>query len=358
MSKKCIVVGTGVWGEWWCRDFLPPNVADGNIEVVAAVDRNPAALKIAQKHLGLNDQQCYTDAAEAFASVKANFCVNTVPPAFHEQIVDLAVAHGLHVLSEKPIADTLEAAVRIERKVREAGLKMAVTMSHRFDQDKTSLREQLRSGRWGGLDYLNARLSCNCRVYGSWGADYRHEMDDPLIVEGSIHHLDLLADLAGAKCEEIYAESWTPAWTEYKGDSNTLITMKFENGVRAVYEAALGNAIELNGWSREYIKAECEQGTLILDSRDLEVFPYDPDQTWHSGRAGKGEKIELLNQPKWANTWLIEKFVKYISGEEEMETNVSDNLQSVAMIFAAIRSSREKRVVKVQELLREHLIFD
>jgi hypothetical protein len=41
-----------------------------------------------------------------------------------------------------------------------------------------------------------------------------------------------------------------------------------------------------------------------------------------------------------------------------METNVSDNLQSVAMIFAAIRSSREKRVVKVQELLREHLIFD
>jgi hypothetical protein len=34
-----------------------------------------------------------------------------------------------------------------------------------------------------------------------------------------------------------------------------------------------------------------------------------------------------------------------------METNVEDNLQSVAMVFAAIESSRTGRAVRVQELL-------
>ena len=59
-----------------------------------------------------------------------------VPPNYHEAVVDAAVEHGLDILSEKPIADTMDGSVRIARKVRDAGRKMAVTMSHRFDQDK------------------------------------------------------------------------------------------------------------------------------------------------------------------------------------------------------------------------------
>lgn len=106
--------------------YIPPsNVTDGTIEVAGLVDIDTKALEKGRTHLGL-PEQCFTLAQEAFRTV--------IPPALHESIVDLALARGMHILSEKPIADTMEASVRIADKVKAAGRKMAVTMSH-FDQD-------------------------------------------------------------------------------------------------------------------------------------------------------------------------------------------------------------------------------
>lgn len=352
MAYRVIQVGTGGWGAWWCEHFLPPNVREGLIEVVAAVDTNPNALENAKRHLGLADDRCFTDLARALDRCPADFLTVVVPPADHECVVDLALAHNLHILSEKPIADTLDASIRIADKVASAGKKMGVTMSHRFDQDKSTLRAQLRSGAHGALDYLVMRFTCNCRTYGSWGA-FRHEIPDALMVEGAVHHLDILADLAGAKCDTLYAQTWNPKWGEFKGDSQGLVTMHFENGVRAVYEGAKTNAVSLNWWGREYIRAECEKSTVVMDHRAIEVFPHVPGKPWDDKRAGQGTAAPLLVQPKWANTWLIEKFVRWLDGGPPMETNVEDNLQSVALIFAAIQSSRTGQPVQVQDMLSE-----
>lgn len=352
MAYKAILVGLGSWGQWWCQHFLPPNVADGTIEVVAVCDRNPETHAFAREHLHLTEAQCFTNAEEAFRNCPADFCINVVNPAYHEEIVDLAIRYGLHILSEKPIADTLESAVRIAEKVRRSGLKMAVTMSHRFDQDKTTLRRELRSGDWGELDYLVTRFTCDCRKYGSWG-DFRHEMEHPLMLEGSVHHLDILADLAGAKCKTIYAQTWRPSWGEFHGDCNALVTMTFENGVKAMYEGAKTNAVTLNWWSHEYFRAECKGSTLILNQRQLEVLPYDPEKTIARAEEGDGNPIPLIEQPKWANTWLIQQFTDWLSGGPAMETNVEDNLQSVAHVFAAIESARTGEVIHVQEFLEK-----
>jgi predicted dehydrogenase len=226
-------------------------------------------------------------------------------------------------------------------------------MSHRFDQDKTTLRSMLRSGQYGALDYLVCRFTTDCRKYGAWG-NFRHDIIDTLMIEGSVHHLDILADMAGAKCDTLYAQTWNPSWGEFAGDSQGLVMMHFENGTRGVYEGAKTNAVALNGWGQEYIRAECEGGTLVMSNRQIERFTYDPTRKNRRSREGDGEKIMLLEQPKWANAWLIEKFVQWLDGGEQMETNVEDNLQSVALIFAAIESSRTGMPVKVQEFLQQH----
>lgn len=351
MPYKMIQVGAGGHGRTWCERFLPPNVADGLIEVVAAVDVSPQALENAKTYLGLDASRCYTDMETAFAENPADFCTVVVPPAFHEQVVDLALRYNLHILSEKPIADTLEGSVRIAEKVRRAGKKMGVTMSHRFDQDKTTLRAALRSGDYGALDYLVCRFTCDMRKFGAWGAAFRHQIADTLMIEGAVHHLDILADLAGAKCDTLYAQTWNPAWGEYGGDSQGHVMMRFENGVRAFYEGAKTNAVGLNGWTQEYIRAECELGTLSLDRREIFVHGYDATRMRADTREHDGARLALLQQPKWANTWLVEQFVHWLDGGEPMATNVEDNLQSVALIFAAIQSSRSGQPVKVQKLL-------
>ncbi len=222
--------------------------------------------------LGLPESACFTDARAAFKAVKADFCTVVVPPNYHEAIVDIAIEHGVDVLSEKPIADTMEASVRIAKKIKAAGRKMAVTMSHRFDQDKTTLRRIIRSGKLGRVNNISCRYQADMRQHMAWGALFRHTMQDPMLIEGAIHHLDIVADLAGAKCETLFASTWKPDWAEYAGDTDGVVTMVFENGVRAVYEGSSSTAVGLNDWYQEYIRVDCEFGTAILNGREIEVF--------------------------------------------------------------------------------------
>ena len=340
MPHRMIQVGTGGFGASWCRNFLPPNISDGLIEVVAAVDLNPDALANAREHLKLPPEKCYTDLERAFDENPADFCTVVVPPWHHESVVDQALSHDMHVLSEKPIADTFEAACRIARKVESTGKKMAVTMSHRFDADKTTLRRLLRAGDVGALDYLVCRFTDNCRAFGSMGP-FRHKMDHPLLIDGAVHHLDFLADFAGAPCETIYARTWNPKWGQYASDSQALVTMDFANGVKATYEGALSNAAALNTWCKEYVRAECEGGTVVMDHRRIRVLRKDAEP----------RTVPLLEQPKWQNAWLVEKFVNWLDGGPPMETNVADNLRSLALVFAAIESAATRRPVSLPDFL-------
>ncbi len=268
---RYIQIGTGGWGSCWCRQFLPRLVQMGKALPAAVVDLNADNFIHAIEGYGISSGLCFTDAREAFDKVEADFAIIVVPPAFHEEMVDLALAHGMDILSEKPIADTMEASTRIYHKVRSAGKKMAVTMSHRFDQDKQTLQREIASGRYGALNYLVGRFTHNCRRYASWG-EFRHNIADPLLIEGTVHHFDILRALSQANAQTVYAMTWNPSWGEYAGDSTGFIMLEMENGVHCLYEGAKANASTMNGWSNEYFRAECCDGTLELDRRHLRVL--------------------------------------------------------------------------------------
>ena len=349
--QRVIHVGIGVFGLRWCNDFLKSNVADGTIEVVALVDRNPDNLEAGRKALGLPKERCFSDAATAFAAIPADFCTIAVTPAHHEEVIDAALAHGLDILCEKPIADTMAATLRIEKKVREAGRKMAVTMSHRYDQDKQTFRRVVRSGVLGRINAIGMRFQGDMRQHMAWSALFRHEMDHPLLIEGSIHHMDILADLAGAPCTQVSATTWRPAWAEYKGDTDAIVTLAFENGVRAVYEGSCSNSVGLNTFYKEYIRVDGEFGTAILNHRDVELFVRQ-DFWRQQHREGTGQKIALLQQPKWINNWLIDRFAEWRNGGRPLETEVSANVQTSGIIFAAIESQKTGRPVELIPFVR------
>lgn len=349
MSKPLtyIQIGVGGFGQHWCTAVLPRLKELGLAEAAAAVDINPEALALAKDQLGLNESQLYTSAEKAFAECKADFVNIVVPPAFHEQMVDLAVAHGCHILSEKPIADSMEACCRIYKKVKGANLKMAVTMSHRFDQDKQTLEAAIKSGKYGQLNYIVHRFTHACRKFASWGK-FRHEIPDPLLIEGTVHHFDMLRALAGSNAKTVYALTWNPPWGEYAGDSTGMIVLDMENGVRCLYEGAKANATTMNGWMHDYLRAECEFATIELDARKLKVMVDTAD-----GR--QTEDIPLLEQPAWLNPWLAEMFCNWLLGGPEPANNIDDNIQCAALLFAAIESAHTGRVVDVQAYLAERM---
>ena len=351
MSRKLrfIQVGVGGWGGAWVNQFMPRLIDNlGKAEAVAVADLNPETCPGAMQKYHLPRAKCYTDARQAFDENPADFAIVVVPPAFHESVVDLALAHGMHVLSEKPIADTMAACCRIYKKVTQAGKKMAVTMSHRFDQDKQSLEAAVKSGKYGRLNYAVCRFTHNCRQFGSWG-QFRHEIPDPLLIEGTVHHFDCLRALTGSNAKTVYAMTWNPPWGEFAGDSTGLITLEMENGVRCFYEGAKANAATMNGWGNEYFRAECEHGTLELNCRWLRVLR---GGAWDRPLA---EDLPLLKQDVWTNAWLAEMFVDWLNGGAVPPNCLEDNIHCAAVLFAAIESAHTRQIVDVPAFLQRHM---
>jgi predicted dehydrogenase len=316
----------------------------GRAVAVAAVDADPAALVNAQAALGLDAARCFTadDAAAAFA-VEADFVVIVVPPAHHERYVGLAIDHGLAVLSEKPMADDLDACARILAKVERTQTKMAVTMSHRFDADKQTLSRAVGSGRYGALSHVVCRFATNARAFPAWG-EFRHRMADPLVVEGAVHHFDILREVCAADAAVVSGTSWNPPWGEYAGDTTALFTFTMTNGVRATYEGSAVNASHLNGWAHEYVRAECELATLELHQRRILITPSDRPE-------GPPDELPLLEQDAWVNPWLAELFCDWVEGGAPPPNTAADNIQCAAMVFGAIEAARTGGPVDVQQLL-------
>lgn len=347
LPLRYIQIGVGGWGQHWCRQVAPHLKTLGIAEAIGAVDINPSTLAKAKTQLALPESALFTDAARALAELRPDFVTVVVPPAHHEAMITLAVRQGCHILSEKPIADTMEACARVHRLISDTGLKMAVTMSHRFDQDKQTLQRLIHSGTYGRLDYIVGRNTWTCRKLGAWG-DFRYHIPDPLLIEGTVHHFDIMRALANSNARTVHAATWNPPWSEFQGDAQGLILVEMENGVHVTYEGAKANATQLNGWTLDYWRAECEHATLELDNRKLRVL-----QQRDSGP--KATPLPLDQQDTWMNPWLAELFVRWLQGGPPPPNTLADNIQCAALLFAAIESAHTRHIVNVQDFLHRHL---
>ena len=342
MMKRYIQVGTGGFGRYWCRGIYP-KIAQVAVPVAAA-DCNAQALENAVEYLGLSPQVCYTSAVEAMERHPADFVVVVVPPQFHEEIIDAAIAHGLDIVCEKPLADTMEGCMRIYHKVKAAGRKLVVTMSHRFEVEKQTVEAMVKGGRYGKLNYLVSRLTMK-------RGDQQLGDRDPaqMISGGLIHNLDTARGICGCNAATVYADCWNFVDDDGTGGVGGMVQMVMENGVRCSFEESFGNATTLNKWSDEYFRAECADGTIVADNRKVTVenhrgYPFPV----------KAE-VPLCAAPYWDHSRIVRDFLSWLDGGNPPATQLEDNLQCCAMVFAAIESAKTGKAVDVQAFLRRYL---
>ncbi len=286
--------------------------------------------------------------SDAFAAVEADFCTIVIPPAFHREAVLHAVERGLPILSEKPIADTWPACRAIYAAVRGAGLQMQVVQNYRYYPPMLTLREVLRRGELGRVNYIIARFAKDYRAYGSWGATFRHEIPHSLLIEGAVHHFDMIRNLSGGDCRFLGGWEWNPAWSSAKGQFNALYTVKMDNGVHASYEGSGTAAGRQNGWHDECYRVECEHGAVVVDSDHVVRV-----QRFGGGRGLRTEEIATVRVPYQEHVAVIDQFLTWLDGGPAPEATLDDNLKSVAMVFAAIEASRADQIVDVAVMVAE-----
>jgi len=173
-----------------------------------------------------------------------------------------------------------------------------------------------------------------------------HERDYPLLIEGSIHHLDMLRNLAGANCETITGYGWNPEWSSFKGVCCCLLALQMENGVRAVYEGNSLEAGQLNHWFHEAYRVECEKGAVVIDrDQTVRVHRRDGEGNEHT------EEIAPIAAPRTGHHTIVSDFLDWLDGGEPPETQLEDNIHSAALLFAAIDTIAKGEPRRVSDYL-------
>ena len=143
----------GVAGLGRAYALMAPAFRDPRVEVVAAADPRPEALKrFAKDHRGRG----YGTVEELCADAAVDVVYIATPHELHAPHARLAVAAGKHVLVEKPMALALEDCRSMIQAARKAGVVLIVGHSHAFDAPILKTRELVQSGAFGALRMLSA----------------------------------------------------------------------------------------------------------------------------------------------------------------------------------------------------------
>ncbi len=342
--KRCLMIGAGGMAGGWIDRFFP--AFKRRSEIVALVDIDEGVLQDKADQLGLPQQARFTDFRRAFAEVEADYCTIVTPPWVHRACVEAACKRGMAILTEKPIADSWTDVAAIYRAVRRARVKCTVIQNYRYDPSMYTFRSLLRDQRLGRLNYIMGKFMADYRRDGAWGA-FRHKIPHSLLVEGGVHHLDMLRNLAGSRCVEISGYEWNRPWSSFKGESNASYVMKMANGVIAHYEGSCSAAGKQNTWHHEYYRAECENGEIEVDDDGI------VRTVIRNKKTGKVTTKEVkLRSPKFVgHSYVIDAHLKWLSGGPKPETALDDNIHSNAAMFGAIEASRKGTVVDVAAMV-------
>lgn len=269
------MLGAGGWSrEHWITNVIPSFTED--ITICGLVDKNKEILIDSGKVLGIDKKYLFDSIEIAFESVKPDFCIVVLPPHVHTEAYEIAIKNKVPILSEKPISDNYDDCVKTYNLVKKNKIKMAVIQNYRYEGPIMTMKKILDSGELGKIDYIVARYASDYRKAKSWDVGSVYEMKEPLLLEGSIHHMDMIRYLSDSNCKTIQGISWNPKWSTFIGNSNTLNLLTMKNGVKAIYEGNSNEAGNINRWHQEYYRVECENGSITVN-RDKTVRIYTRD---------------------------------------------------------------------------------
>ena len=332
---KAILTGLGGQGLNWVRQVRQRT----DVEAVAYVEPFAANRERAVKQHNVPEKQIFNSLPEAIKAVKADFVIDVTPPAVHHIVAEQAFNAGLHVLGEKPLSDDYAIAKKVVEQGKKAGVKHMLAQNYRFNNQPRTTRKVLSE------DLIGKPGQCDVRFYMPWAdAPGSHYVTQPYMVinDMMIHHFDLIRYVLAADPINVHAITWNHAWGWHKGDAAHAIVFEFPGGLHATHVTcgcAVGSQTSWNGdW-----RIEGPKGSITWDKTGMWLA------NLHRTQEKVNREIFPLSVPA-GQQGILDEFVAALKENRAPECNAEDNIKSVAMVFAAIKSAKEGRRVKLEEL--------
>ncbi len=164
-----------------------------DLSLVAFCDRNDwKARACAEKFAP--DAAVFTDHHALLDQTDLDLLIVCLPPYGHSDEVELAAQHGVHLLIEKPVALTSEAAWAMVEAAERATIKTQVGFMYRFGAAVERFKELQAADETGQIGMMTARYFCNA-LHAPWWR--MRDKSGGQTVEQVIHMFDLLRYLMG-----------------------------------------------------------------------------------------------------------------------------------------------------------------
>ncbi len=333
---KCIITGLGNRGIYWLNQIRQRE----DCEVVGYVEPFETNRERAIQEQGVPAEKIFNSLDEALASTNADFVLDVTPPAVHHEIAEKTFAAGLHLLGEKPLSDDFATAKKVVEQGKAAGVKHMITQNYRFTAQPRTTRPLIEN------NIIGKPGQCDVRFYMPW-ADLpgSHYVTEPfmLINDMMVHHFDLLRYVLGSDPESVQAITWNHPWGWHEGDAAHAIVFRYADGLVATHTSSGCATGSQSHWNGDW-RIEGPQGSLDWHSDGSITHSH-----LHRVEEKVQENIALKDVPG-VETSMLDEFFAAIKEDRQPECSAEDNLKSLAMVFGAIQSSKEKREVQLSEL--------
>jgi predicted dehydrogenase len=260
------------------------------------------------------------------------------PPGAHPESIRAAAAAGKHILCEKPMALSLEAADSALEAVTRAQVQFQIGHMRRYDPAYVSAMKRLEGDEIG-----------EPVIFKSVGRDadapppgyFENRLNGNLFLDSTVHEFDLARWLMRGEVVELQAFAGVRAMPEllkYGVFDSGVVNLRFASG-------AIGNVESFICAGYGYdIRTEIvgTKGTLFVGSlraTALEVLT----------QAGSGRDVVRHFLVRFADAYLAEMrdFVDAVSAGRPTRVTAHDGCQSLALSLAAEKSYREGRPVRL-----------
>jgi predicted dehydrogenase len=340
-SKVRIVqVGLGGFGRNWA-DWMIPQVPE--VEVVGRADVSPVSRQAAIDAGIASEDSTYPTTEEAIAATDPDAVLVTASLVGHVPAVRAALDAGKHVMVEKPFAPTVAEAAELVDLAESKGLVLAVSQNYRFFPAIRAVQKIIADGELGDLHAVELdfrRFSGGHN--GVRGA--HHFLDEPLLVDMSIHHFDLMRVVLGHDATEITCRTWDPAWSLFSGPSEGVALIDF-GGTTLSYRGSWVSHGDPTPWAGMW-RMDFADGEVAWTSRGDGKDGWKADEVWVR-RGNRRSKIILPTVERTDRAGTLTEFVRAIEENRQPENSGRDNLATLGLTYAAVESAATGATVKV-----------
>lgn len=333
------VVGLGRRGREWVGTLR----SVPGYELVACVEERPEARREAAARLGISPSLCYARLDEALERARPRAVIVATSIDRHMDPCRAALARGIGVMVEKPLALGLLEARQLVAEAEAAKAPLLVGQNYRYMRMPQTVRRLIASGALGRVGMLT------CQTYRS---QKEHSpalatLPNSVLWEIAVHHLDALRYVLGQRAAGVLAQAFTHPWSDAPPGASLQALIEFEGGTRASYTATYDSRghESFERGQEFYLRAVTERGALHVFHRWL---IWCERGRWprlvRRGPRTHPEEVTLLGQLERA---LVAGNVPECSGR--------DNLETIAILEACARSAADGRRVDTRALFDEPL---